>query len=444
MILNRQVLLPSPIVHVNRLSALTLCAAGNHIRVYSTSRTSIKPWTELQKKLEACYRASVPKWKETLHQVSYYSTQIKYHLDKAKQSLRETNQKLLEQEKQQQNTNLSFNEDLENKSKIVGLPSERERKRYLWSRKLEFYLDSLQETIFTATKALNDVTGYSSIDKLRKSIEMMESQLNEVKSDLERLRDVHHNAVAVRNQSQIQVNELLQRKHMWTPEELDRFTKLYIVDAENAKKEEAANAELKAVEAKEKELSNLLHRAILTRYHEEQIWSDKIRRTSTWGTFILMGINILLFLVFQLLLEPWKRRRLTRSFEEKVKVALEQTTMAQNGFQFKEAAVQSSVLPASEQSISPEPIPPLIENRDEITHSSTALQPISLSSFSDFKHSTYTNLQNIQIWLGSLLHKLYSMNYLAYQDQTNLSIGQFHVYSGVIFIFGILLGSLVS
>lgn len=36
-----------------------------------------------------------------------------------------------------------------------------------------------------------------------------------------------------------------------------------------------------------------------------------------------MGFNVFLFLVVQLGLEPWKRRRLVGSFEEKVKSALE-------------------------------------------------------------------------------------------------------------------------
>jgi len=36
----------------------------------------------------------------------------------------------------------------------------------------------------------------------------------------------------------------------------------------------------------------------------------------------LMGLNVLLFLVFQLGFEPWRRERLVRGFEEKVKIAL--------------------------------------------------------------------------------------------------------------------------
>jgi hypothetical protein len=44
---------------------------------------------------------------------------------------------------------------------------------------------------------------------------------------------------------------------------------------------------------------------------------------STWGTWGLMGVNVLLFLVFQIGVEPWRRKRLVKGFEDKVMEALE-------------------------------------------------------------------------------------------------------------------------
>lgn len=76
-------------------------------------------------------------------------------------------------------------------------------------------------------------------------------------------------------------------------------------------------------EKEAEEAGQQLSESILKRYHEEQIWSDKIRRMSTWGTWGLMGVNVLLFLVFQIGVEPWRRSRLVRGFEEKVKEAMQ-------------------------------------------------------------------------------------------------------------------------
>lgn len=72
------------------------------------------------------------------------------------------------------------------------------------------------------------------------------------------------------------------------------------------------------------------------------MWSDKIRRMSTWGTWGLMGMNVLLFLIFQIAVEPWRRRRLVKGFEDKVVEALEKKNMNRI-----EGGVSSSAVPAT-------------------------------------------------------------------------------------------------
>lgn len=59
-----------------------------------------------------------------------------------------------------------------------------------------------------------------------------------------------------------------------------------------------------------------VHNLILKRYHEEQIWSDKIRKLSTYGTLLLLVINLLSFFALHLLFEPRKRRKLVEAFEK--------------------------------------------------------------------------------------------------------------------------------
>ena len=101
-----------------------------------------------------------------------------------------------------------------------------------------------------------------------------------------------------------------------------------------------------------------MSKSILSRYHEEQVWSDKIRRMSTWGTWGLMGMNVLLFLIFQILVEPWRRKRLVQGFEDKVVEALEKEK-ALNRAMFTENAV--SITPRSNATILPE----VIDSTDE-------------------------------------------------------------------------------
>ena len=189
-------------------------------------------------------------------------------------------------------------------------------------------MDNVQSNIFIAGQRLNDLTGYSGIEALKKETEYQEIQVQETREALKGAREAYAKAISQRSTSQRESNELLQRKHAWTPDDLERFTTLYRSDHANEMSESAARENLTTIERKAEEAAALLSKSILARYHEEQIWSDKIRRMSTWGTWGLMGVNVLLFLVFQIGVEPWRRKRLVKGFEDKVMEALEREDIA--------------------------------------------------------------------------------------------------------------------
>lgn len=210
-----------------------------------------------------------------------------------------------------------INEEILEENK--GLPSVVEKHRSELAKRLEAYLESLQETIFTATRVLNDATGYSAIEKLKFSIDKLEEELSTSKDEVKAFKNKYSEVIQIRSKLQREVNDLLTRKHNWTPDDLERFTELYRNDHANEQRVLETEKQLSQAELKVDAVQLRLTQLILTRYHEEQIWSDKIRRASTWGTWILMGINIGVFVVATLIVEPWKRRRLVASFEEKVK-----------------------------------------------------------------------------------------------------------------------------
>jgi sensitive to high expression protein 9 len=80
-------------------------------------------------------------------------------------------------------------------------------------------------------------------------------------------------------------------------------------------------------EAALEEARTQLEKRERAQYHEEQIWSDTIRRNSTWVTFGLMGVNIFLLLLSLAILEPWRRRRMVTEIKSalaaNIKVAAE-------------------------------------------------------------------------------------------------------------------------
>ncbi|KAH8808886.1 mitochondrion biogenesis protein-like protein [Xylogone sp. PMI_703] len=209
------------------------------------------------------------------------------------------------------------------------LPSAQEGRRSAVTKRLTHLMDNLQGNIFIASQRLNDLTGYSGIEALKVRITALEQHVQECREAVRAARARYKTTVAERAASQREVTALLARKDTWTPVDLERFTSLYRSDHGNEQAVQESSQKLAEAEREAEHSAAQLSSAILSRYHEEQIWSDKIRRMSTWGTWGLMGVNILLFLVFQLGFEPWRRRRLVNGFEEKVRKALEQDKLAQ-------------------------------------------------------------------------------------------------------------------
>lgn len=222
-------------------------------------------------------------------------------------------------------TNKGDRQKTNQETTIAGLPSTMEAKRLEFTKWFTAKMDSLQTTIFTASQVLNVATGYSAIEDLKKAIEKKEKDLLELRAELKKSQNSYKSAVEKQAGSQREVNELLQRKNHWSPQDLERFTELYRNDHINEANVLKFQKTADDMEVKVEECQENISRLISERYREEQIWSDKIRRASTWGTWGLMGFNVLLFLIVQLGLEPWKRKRLMNLFEERVQNAISES-----------------------------------------------------------------------------------------------------------------------
>jgi hypothetical protein len=183
-------------------------------------------------------------------------------------------------------------------------------------------LTRLRESVSDAGQRLNEITGYASIENQKRRIEAQERNVTSALAAVKQSKAVYDDSIKLRSSSQREVNELLQRKSSWVQADLERFTTLFRSDHTNALQEEQKKEALEQAEARLEKARAELSDMILARYHEEQIWSDKIRRASTWGTWALMGVNVVLFVFVQLALEPWKRQRLVAKFEDRLRLVV--------------------------------------------------------------------------------------------------------------------------
>jgi sensitive to high expression protein 9 len=150
------------------------------------------------------------------------------------------------------------------------------------------------------------------------------SELNQTEKQMQTLREVvrsakaaYDEAVSIRAVSQSSVNSLLERKHAWTDSDVSRFATL--VRADHTSNLAVANSSAALAEAElaaDKAFSELMQ-AILRRYHEEQVWSDKIRSVSTYANLVGLVINLVVFLGAVAVVEPWKRRKLVQKLEKR-------------------------------------------------------------------------------------------------------------------------------
>ncbi|KAK0187870.1 Mdm33 family-domain-containing protein [Armillaria mellea] len=179
------------------------------------------------------------------------------------------------------------------------------------------FTETTRSTFSQLGAQLNKVTGYEEIEALKRQVVEQEARIKATRQARRDAKIAYDKAVAQRSNSQREVNDMLQRKHTWNDNDVLRFTAVVREDHTIEHEEARAKAAVDDSEAAlDREFSELM-RAILGRYHEEQIWSDKIRSASTYGQLTVLGLNLLVFILAILFVEPWKRRRLAQTFEKK-------------------------------------------------------------------------------------------------------------------------------
>jgi sensitive to high expression protein 9, mitochondrial len=146
----------------------------------------------------------------------------------------------------------------------------------------------------------------------------LEQAISALKLEAREAKRAYETAVAERSACQRQLNDLHERKSSWSEADVGRFTALIRQDHINQQEEARAKERADATELLvESEFSELM-RSILNRYHEEQVWSDKIRSASTYGSLAALGLNLIVFILAIVVVEPWKRKRLGETFEQRI------------------------------------------------------------------------------------------------------------------------------
>lgn len=220
---------------------------------------------------------------------------------------------------------------------------------------------SAQHNLALLGSKINEMTGYTLVEELKRHVVEQEGRIEQARVASREAKQAYEKAVAERSQCQREVNDLLQRKSSWTDADVVRFTNLVRQDHLNEQEEARAKREAtRTDEAIEQEFQNLT-RAILNRYHEEQVWSDKIRSASTYGSLLALGLNLVVFIMAIVVVEPYKRRRMGETFEKRVEaLSLESKELINSVSTRMESHFQKQ-----EDLLSPLVAPPVVEDSPE-------------------------------------------------------------------------------
>lgn len=213
---------------------------------------------------------------------------------------------------------------------------------------------------------LNMYTGtdYTPIQSLRGSIKLQESSLRSRHNDVSSAKTTHGQELDVQRSHQKEVVQLLERKHSWSDADMERY--MGLIRGEHVNERAVENAQRGVIQAERalEEARQELERSERKMYHEEQVWSDTIRRNSTWITFGLMGLNVVLLMTQIVAVEPWRRKRLINemrnALDEKTAVApLTKTTAEVDASTKEQPSIEAEI-----DEIIPESTEPSLETLD--------------------------------------------------------------------------------
>ena len=214
-------------------------------------------------------------------------------------------------------------------SRSESLPSAFAHRRTEISRRMSHLMDNFLTKATAASQQINTYTGtdFSGIEALRTEIVAQEKQVKLRHAAVNTQKDKHMEAHVKQASSQKEIVSLLERKSSWSPSDLERY--MTLVRSEHLDEQAVQKAKEDLAEA-ERDLEDgraMLEKLERKQYHEEQIWSDTIRRNSTWVTIGLMGVNIFLLLAQIIFFEPYRRRKIVRE----MKAALDERNMVVPG-----------------------------------------------------------------------------------------------------------------
>uniref|UniRef100_A0A7S2LNF2 Sensitive to high expression protein 9, mitochondrial n=1 Tax=Leptocylindrus danicus TaxID=163516 RepID=A0A7S2LNF2_9STRA len=142
---------------------------------------------------------------------------------------------------------------------------------------------------------IQEMLGEEQISSLKQSVISASSKFDEATANVESARISVRKLQGEYEEHQKEHLAILMRRDNWTESDIQRFAEITSNEVRVKRELEEKRKNLQRYE-EEQGLRQINYMdAIRVRYHEEQLWQDKWRVISTYGTWALIGLNSLIF-----------------------------------------------------------------------------------------------------------------------------------------------------
>lgn len=137
----------------------------------------------------------------------------------------------------------------------------------------------------------NTYSGYDLIEEAKQRVREAEEDLAALRQKQSQVRERYLAAVEQRATSQRTINDLLSRKSSWSDQDLIHYTSLLRAEHGESRAEEEARGKFDEAEREVARAWDTVVKRTLERYHDEQIWSDRVRNVSSYTQLAAVGLN---------------------------------------------------------------------------------------------------------------------------------------------------------
>lgn len=159
-------------------------------------------------------------------------------------------------------------------------------------------------------KVWYEESGMREMYQLKEKVDKSSFEFDEKQRHVVEARSELSGALKAWEESQGQHTKLLQARDKWTPDQAQEFASLVQAEVTVRNNLEEAKKNLSKRESQQASAQMEYMNDLRRRYHEEQIWQDKWRVLSTFGTWGLIVLNSIVFLGSQYMTQLRETRRL--------------------------------------------------------------------------------------------------------------------------------------